>query len=111
MDDQENKIQVFISFPYTRKRSQLMEVLTSALREQGIIFSDHESISAGGSWVEYIQTAIEQADFIIADLSDSNPNVMYEVGYAHAMRKPVLPIVQASDQLIPFNLRGYPPLV
>jgi nucleoside 2-deoxyribosyltransferase len=107
MNDQENQIQVFISYPHTQKSSQLMEILASDLREQGVKVSSVEDISAGASWVEYIKTAIEQANFIIADLSDSNPNVMYEVGYAHAMRKPVLPIVQASTQDIPFNLSGY----
>jgi nucleoside 2-deoxyribosyltransferase len=52
-----------------------------------------------------IKQAIERADFVIADLTGSNPDVMYEVGYAQALRKPVLPIIQLEDT-IPSDLAG-----
>ena len=54
-----------------------------------------------------VQDDIKGADFIIADLTGNNPNVMYEVGFAHALRKPVLPIVQSKQTQIPNDLAGY----
>jgi nucleoside 2-deoxyribosyltransferase len=48
---------------------------------------------------------IEAADVIVADLTAVNPNVMYEVGFAHALRKPVLPVVQRGTS-IPSDLAG-----
>jgi hypothetical protein len=47
---------------------------------------------------------IEIADLIIADMSNKNPNVFYEVGFAHAKDK--LCILLTSDSFdIPFDLK------
>jgi len=37
-----------------------------------------------------VMGAIKGADLIIADLSGHNPNVLYELGFAHALRKPTV---------------------
>ena len=50
---------------------------------------------------------IESADAVVADLTTADPNVMYEVGFAHALKKPVLPIVQKDSSGIPSDLSGY----
>jgi nucleoside 2-deoxyribosyltransferase len=52
-----------------------------------------------------VWTAINQADIIIADCTNRNPNVFYEVGIAHAMGKQTILMVQTIDD-IPFDLRG-----
>jgi len=54
--------------------------------------------------LDRIYRQIEVADFIIADLSDRNPNVFYELGYAHAKDKIcILLTKEATD--IPFDLK------
>ncbi len=50
---------------------------------------------------------ISKADFLIADMSNENPNVFYEVGYAHALNKPLVFITQSIED-IPFDLKDYP---
>ena len=55
---------------------------------------------------ENISNMIENADIIIADLTDNNPNVFYEVGYAHALKKALIPIVEKSQVNIPSELQG-----
>jgi nucleoside 2-deoxyribosyltransferase len=43
---------------------------------------------------ESMLNQIYKADFIIADMSERNPNVFYEVGYAHAKDKNVILITK-----------------
>ena len=54
--------------------------------------------------LERIYRQIEAADIIIADMTGQNPNVFYEVGYAHAKGKLcILLTSNAAD--IPFDLK------
>jgi len=56
--------------------------------------------------LERVYRQIENSDFIIADMTGQNPNVFYEVGYAHAKGKTCALITQnASD--IPFDLKHH----
>jgi hypothetical protein len=45
---------------------------------------------------------IKNADVIVADLTDHNPNVFYELAVAHAFEKPVIPLIR-DGQRIPFD--------
>jgi len=54
-----------------------------------------------------IITGIEEADLIVADLTDTNPNVLYELGVAHALGKPTILIAETVERL-PFDIRSYP---
>lgn len=92
--------------PYSKEFSSLRRSLADILEINGIETIMREQVKTtilGGG----VQRAIESADFIIADLTGSNPNVMYEMGLAHALRKPVLPIVQRGDEHVPSDISGY----
>jgi len=54
--------------------------------------------------IEDIWTKINQAAVIIADVTNRNPNVMYELGIAHTLGKPVILITQNITS-IPFDFR------
>lgn len=60
--------------------------------------------------LDRIYNQINKADVIVADMSGQNPNVFYEVGYAHALGKIVLLLTKSSDD-IPFDLRHRPHIV
>jgi hypothetical protein len=53
--------------------------------------------------LDRIFNQISKADLIIADMTGRNPNVFYEVGYAHALGKITLLLTQDADD-IPFDL-------
>jgi nucleoside 2-deoxyribosyltransferase len=53
-----------------------------------------------------IYSQIERADLIVADMTNKNPNVFYEVGYAHAKEKRVILITKDAGD-IPFDLKHY----
>jgi nucleoside 2-deoxyribosyltransferase len=56
--------------------------------------------------LERIYRQIESADFIIADMTGKNPNVFYEVGYAHARGKLCTLLTQTAAD-IPFDLKHH----
>lgn len=60
--------------------------------------------------LDRIYAQIEQADLVVAEMTDRNPNVFYETGYAHGIAKPVLLLTRTADD-IPFDLRQYPHVV
>lgn len=57
-----------------------------------------------------VYNQIAKADLIIADMSNKNPNVFYEVGYAHALNKPTILLTKTIAD-IPFDLQSYPHIV
>jgi len=54
--------------------------------------------------LDRIFNQISKADVIVADMTGRNPNVFYEVGYAHALDKIVLLVTQSTED-IPFDLK------
>jgi nucleoside 2-deoxyribosyltransferase len=57
--------------------------------------------------LERIRNQIDAADFIIADVSSKNPNVFYEIGYAHAKQKTtILLTTDAANLKAEFEARG-----
>jgi len=55
--------------------------------------------------MEEIRENIRRSRLIIADMTTSNPNVFYELGYAHALQKEVL-LITRDRSSVPFDLRG-----
>lgn len=56
--------------------------------------------------LERIYRQIESADIVIADMSGQNPNVFYEVGYAHAKEKLCILLTKNAED-IPFDLKHH----
>jgi hypothetical protein len=56
-----------------------------------------------GDIVAHIRDRILEAVVVVADLSGASANVMYEVGYAHGVGRPVVPICSTMDEL-PFDV-------
>lgn len=50
-----------------------------------------------------IWTSITESSVVIAEVSEPNPNVYYEIGLAHAMSKPTVLLAQRNTKL-PFDL-------
>ena len=49
-------------------------------------------------------SGINSARVLVAELTSRNPNVFYELGLAHALRKPVV-LVSSSEEDVPFDLQ------
>ena len=55
--------------------------------------------------MERVKNRIENATFVVADLTGASPNVYLEVGYAWGLNRPTILLVRDTDSL-EFNLRG-----
>lgn len=53
-----------------------------------------------------IHELIVECSAVIADLSESNPNVLYEVGYAHALDRPTVLVCSTPLEELPFDVRN-----
>ncbi|MCB9453001.1 MAG: hypothetical protein H6672_16315 [Anaerolineaceae bacterium] len=51
--------------------------------------------------------AIDRADIVVADLTDNNPNVFYELGIIHALGRPCISVVEESQKQVQFDLNAY----
>ncbi len=77
-----------------------------AVEDAGFTVVRADKIPESGPIPDIIKQRLRDADLVLADLSDRNPNVFYELGYRHALGKPSITV---SDDVssIPFNLASY----
>jgi hypothetical protein len=80
------------------------EIYVPAIKEAGLEPSRADELFSTGSVVEQIWEQISKSRVLLADLTDKNPNVFYELGLAHAANKPVI-FTSARIDDVPFDLR------
>lgn len=81
------------------------KIYDPAIRKAGLtpIRADAD-IFGTGKIMDQIWSGINSAKILVAELTNRNPNVFYELGLAHALRKPV--VLVASDKAdVPFDLQ------
>ncbi len=57
-----------------------------------------------GKIIDQIWAGINNAKVLVAELTGRNPNVLYELGLAHALRKPVV-LISSNEEDVPFDVR------
>ncbi len=62
-----------------------------------------DQLNRTGLITSQIMEHLHRCDLVIADLSDHNPNVFYELAVRHCFLKPAIPLI-VHDQSIPFDL-------
>jgi hypothetical protein len=100
---------VFVIMPFVEPYDTLYhEVIYPVAKEMGFDVIRVDEIQGPGVIVEDIQRQIENAHAVVAEISNHNPNVYYELGYAHALRKPAILLVRRQEgSSMPFDIRGY----
>ncbi|MBI5651153.1 MAG: nucleoside 2-deoxyribosyltransferase [Chloroflexi bacterium] len=96
---------VFVLMPFDSKFNDIYQFgIKGAADDVGAYAErvDEQKFSEG--ILDRIFNQINKADVIVADMTGRNPNVFYEVGYAHALGKLVLLLTQNADD-IPFDLK------
>lgn len=91
----------------TRKRSDqvLKHVISPAAIACGYRAIRADQISEPGMITSQVIQHIVDDQLVIADLTERNPNVFYELAIRHAIRKPLVQIIRKGEQL-PFDVAG-----
>lgn len=90
---------------YRHINGVIRSVIRPCLEKAGFtkIKAAHE-INELGSINTQVITSILDADLVVANLTGTNPNVMYELCLRHAIAKPVIHICEAGTDL-PFDIK------
>ncbi len=82
------------------------ELIAPAITGSGLGYECDRSSIMGGPFIKDILSNLYAADVVVADLTDRNPNVFYELGVRHTLRNRTILITQHLDH-IPSDLAGY----
>nr|VFK31897.1 MAG: Tetratricopeptide repeat-containing protein [Candidatus Kentron sp. MB] len=96
----------FVLMPFQPNfKNQWELAIEPAIREAGLAPWRGDDEHLGTNIImRDITKSISEARLIIADLTGRNPNVMYELGLAHAAKKAVIMIAQKEED-VPFDIR------
>ena len=102
----EEKLFVFILMPFKDSLTQIYErYIKRPLESKGYIVKRADDLYASTPILSDILDCIKKANIIIAELTERNPNVFYELGRAHEMEdKYVIQICQ-ENEVLAFDLR------
>jgi hypothetical protein len=96
---------IFVLMPFDKKFNDIYEFgIQGAAKEVNAYAERVDNQIFNENILDRIFNQINKADVIIADMTGRNPNVFYEVGYAHALGKIVLLLTQDTND-IPFDLK------
>ena len=99
-------IQAFDGGTYDRRYS---ETIRPALVKAGVEPQRADEILGLNPVIEKIETAIESAAICIAEVSEDNPNVWLELGYALALNRPAVILCdRAKRARLPFDVQHRP---
>ena len=98
---------VFVLMPFDEDFQLVYDhFLRPRLEEVGFKVSRADDIQSQQNILRDIIKGIAESNLIVADLTNANPNVFYELGIAHAFGKPVLLVTQSIED-VPFDLKSY----
>lgn len=98
---------VFVVMQFSQPYNELYsEVIKPVCESFGLRVQRVDECYGPGQIISDIERQIAEAAVIIADISPLNPNVYYEVGYSHALRKPTI-LIADKDTKLPFDVSSF----
>lgn len=94
----------FVLMPFKEELKPIYDDhIVKICKELSISVTRADQIFAPGHVMDQVREQVTSARYVIADLTDNNPNVFYELGICHAIGKQVVLMSQNTD--IPFDIR------
>lgn len=107
----ERKPIVFVIFPFKELFDDVYHLgIRAACNEAGALCTRVDGPGFSSNVLAQIERHIRDADAIVADLTDKDPNVLYEFGYAYSLNKKVILLARNLED-IPFDLRHHPVVI
>ncbi|HDZ8833341.1 TPA: hypothetical protein RUX00_001312 [Aeromonas dhakensis] len=104
----DDKPKAFVVMQFTEKFNELYEsVIKPVCEKKGLEPIRADDMYSNGLIIHDIIQSIQQSSLIISDITPDNPNVYYEVGYAHAAGKNVILMCDREREKLPFDLSGF----
>lgn len=111
--NEDNKKTCFIITPIGKENTPIYRHINGVIDECIYpVLSDKYDITVAhrinkpGSIYKQIIQEIYNADLVIANLTETNPNVMYELAFRHSINKPVIMIMEEGEYDLPFDVKG-----
>ncbi len=105
MSSQTRRPVAFVIMPFSSEFDHVFDrLIRPALEDYEVIRADSHLNQQ--NILRSIVEGIHTADLVVADVTGTNANVMYELGAAHALGKPTVMMSQSISGL-PFDLRSY----
>ena len=98
---------VAMQFQTPEYEALFRDVIEPVCKTEGFRAYRADSTYLPGLVIEDIKRQIAECHVVIAEITPSNPNVYYEVGYADALNKPLILIADRKEGLKPFDVRAY----
>jgi hypothetical protein len=98
---------IFVAMPFADEMEDIYFYgISRAIDENGFASVRIDKIAFTGEIMKKVQEKIRTATAVVADLTEANPNVYLELGYAWGKGVPTILLVQYSKQLC-FDVRGH----
>ena len=102
--DEDSKL-CFVLMPFDSNFNKVYSKgIKPAIKKSKLIPKRADEIFAVQPVVQDLWEYINKASLLVADLTDRNPNVFYEVGLAHALPKRLIILTQRKED-VPFDLQ------
>ncbi len=96
---------IFAAMPFAPQYEDVFFIAMSYAAEQaGAVCDRVDRREFQGNVVDEIQKLIRKSVAVFVDLSEAKPNVLYETGYAHALKKPCIHICSTPLEKLPFDV-------
>jgi hypothetical protein len=97
----------FVLMPFDAEFDDVYsDLIQKPLQDAGYVVRRADSLLNQRSVLQDVVKGIADAELVVADVSGLNPNVLYELGLAHALGKRTIMITRSIEEL-PFDLRPY----
>ena len=98
----------FVVMQFTDEYNTLYdEVIKPICQEKGLDCIRADDFFSSTPIITDIVNSIKTSSIIIADITPNNPNVFYEIGYAHAIDKPTILLCDRKRDKLPFDISGF----